>query len=193
MAPLKKIGIAIFIFFRLPWCGAEEINDQSILQNFELVSEPPCERAKLKEPPLPTNFFWYERNYVSVDDSRRCQIHQFAIYWMSESTSSNARYTESILYRFENGKWIEEYGLLYIPKFRIRNKANNRVYLVVDKSFEDMRVDQIAYYSGSWKRVWSYPGKNGIHTLWEGCSPSEDCWKEWQAVKRAIELIAPRN
>jgi hypothetical protein len=192
------MAIKTIIFFILavaPTCQSfsQVVNYQEILKGFEIIAEPKCKKLKIKEPPAPIAAIWYERSYISVDGSESCQIHQLAIYWMSDSLADNRRYVESKLYRYEKGKWSEEFGLDYVPKFRIRNKSNNRTYLLVDKDFGDFQVRQIAYYSGSWEKVWCFPGKFGIQTVWADCLSSVDCDHERQTVERAVQLIAPKN
>jgi hypothetical protein len=163
----------------------KELTDAELRNRFQVVQEPICKKLKTREPALPVNSVWYGRYYLSVDGTIDCQILDVKIDWMTDRPNEFRKYLNSVLYKFDGKKWLENRGLSYAAKYRIYDKNRKIVYMVVENEEGDFPVSEIAFYTGVWNEGGN--GKRAIEKLWF-CEINQACYEEYMNVKRAIDL-----
>jgi hypothetical protein len=110
--------------------AAHALDDQEILERFQLVPEPQCQKAKLREPRSVNTPFFSERHYLSIDGGKECQIFDVWVAPLTTLPYENRRSMDSALYRRRGKTWVREFGLAYIPKFRLMDKKNGEILLI---------------------------------------------------------------
>lgn len=103
------------------------MSDEEIRNRFQLLPEPSCEKANLREPKKVGTPYFSERHYLTIDGNKECQILDVWVVPLTDRPDENRRYMESVLYRREGKIWVKEYGLAYAPALRVMDKRSGRV------------------------------------------------------------------
>jgi hypothetical protein len=165
--------------------------DEEALERYQLVPEPPCQKAKLREPQWPDTPYFSERHYLTIDGGKECQILDVWVEPLTKLPYENRRYMQSILYRRKGRLWIKEYGLDYIPKFRLMDKQSSKTYFYVKLDETPFYKDNIVYFNGNWEDK----GKNhisvtNIHNIGDCIGEdTERCIQEGSMVRRVVEIL----
>jgi hypothetical protein len=133
---LPRVVLPISLIAVLHGAQAASPTDDELRQRFELMDSTQCTKVKAKEPAFDTNVYTFaERHYLNLDGSGTCQILDAWVGSVNPDDPNESRLeARSVVHRFANGKWIDEYGLDYAPKYQLRDKTNGRIYYLVDFS-----------------------------------------------------------
>jgi hypothetical protein len=169
------------------------MNDEEILKRFVLKAELPCSRPKVKAPTVAKTELFQERYYVNFDGGTQCQILDAWVGRLSNRIEDNRRAFESVIYHFENGKWIPEYGSFYKPKYTMIDRKTGMRYFVVRFREDQFSINEIFYFNKRWsKGTEDEIGEYGIIPVRE-CRKTvyRECRAEYLLIRRAAELLAP--
>jgi hypothetical protein len=184
----------LLAFFLLVSGNTQALSDNEILNRFELVPDVPCVKAKIKEPKEVDTPYFSERHYLAIDNSKECQILDVWVAPLTNSLNENRRYMDSILYRRKGRAWIKEYGLNYVPKFRLRDKETGRIYFYIMLNEAPFYISEVVYFDGHWKdEATDDLFVRNINRIGM-CSgqDKEQCIEQTRIVDRAIEIFKQR-
>lgn len=186
---LRPIALLIYIFCFLGTAHASD--SKEILERFQVLPEPPCQKSSLREPRDVDTVFFSERHYLSIDGGKECQIFDVWVGPLTKSPYENRRYMESVIYRRSGNVWVKEYGLSYVPKFRLMDRKTGKVYFYVYLDESPFYKDEIVYFGGKWdgdKKDKAHFGN--IRSLGDCADENQrDCIEEAKLVRRAVDLF----
>jgi len=155
-----------------------------------LMDPKQCAMVTAKEPAFDTNVYTFaQRHYLNLDGSGTCQLLDVWVGSLNpDDPNENRLEARSVIHRFVNGKWIDEYGLSYAPKFQLRDKTNRRIYYLVDFSYQGLISAHGVRYLDKWLDE-KDPGVTGLQI----CVGDDPKCVNQEALDRAADILSKRK